>query len=298
MSASEIKEIKNETGTPMEVVILTGLSGAGKTNAGDWFEDKGYYCVDNMPPALIMDFINLSLQSKRPIKKAAFVADVRGGEFFDDLKECIISLKNNPKIDCTVVFIEASERSLIRRFNETRRAHPLANGGPITRDVIAKEANRLREIRDMSDFIIDTTGLKVSEFKGEMEKILGGEGSNFAINIISFGYKFGIPPEADLVIDVRFIPNPYYVASLRKLTGRNKKVSSYVMKQPISGKFIESFKSMLDLIIPGYIKEGKYHLNIAFGCTGGQHRSVAIACEMAEQLRNAGYRVTLEHRDN
>ena len=223
---------------------------------------------------------------------------MRGGEFFDDLKACIISLKNNPKIDCTVVFIEASERSLIKRFNETRRAHPLANGGPITREVISKEANRLREIRDMSDYIVDTTGLKVSEFKGVMEKILGGGGSDFAINIISFGYKYGIPPEADLVIDVRFIPNPYYVASLRKLTGRNKKVSSYVMKQPISGRFIESFKGMLDIIIPGYIKEGKYHLNIAFGCTGGQHRSVAIACEMAEELRNAGYRVTLEHRDN
>ncbi len=280
----------------MEVVILTGLSGAGKTNAVDWFEDRGFYCIDNMPPALINNFMELTMSSERSIEKAAFVVDIRGGDFFDDLRSCIQSLKKNVEIDCKVLFIEASDRSLVRRYNETRRNHPLANG-PTTKEVIFAERERLREIRDMSDYIIDTTNMKVSDLKSEIQRLFGGGDSAFAINVTSFGYKHGLPSEADLVQDVRFIPNPYYVQSLRRLTGNNKKVSGYVMKQPIAQQYIEAMLSMLELLIPGYAKEGKYHLNIAFGCTGGQHRSVAMADRMAEELRTRGYRVTLEHRD-
>lgn len=282
----------------MKVVVVTGLSGAGKTNAMDWFEDRGFYCVDNMPPALIANFIELTKSSKKQIEKAAFVFDARGGAYFSDMKEYINLLKSDENIDCRILFIEASERTLIKRFNETRRAHPLATGST-TKEVIAAEREELKEIRDLSDYIIDTTNLKVAELKQEISKIFeeGSGKSSFLINIKSFGYKRGIPIEADLVLDMRFIPNPYYLPSLKRLTGNNKKVSSYVLRQKVTQDFIKAELEMLDMLIPAYIKEGKYHLNIAFGCTGGQHRSVATADEVAKELRAKGYRVTLEHRD-
>ena len=282
----------------MKVVVVTGLSGAGKTNAMDWFEDRGYYCVDNMPPALIANFIELTKSSKKQIEKAAFVFDARGGAYFFDMKEYINLLKSDENIDCRILFIEASERTLIKRFNETRRAHPLATGST-TKEVIAAEREELKEIRDLSDYIIDTTNLKVAELKQEISKIFeeGSGKSSFLINIKSFGYKRGIPIEADLVLDMRFIPNPYYLPSLKRLTGNNKKVSSYVLRQKVTQDFIKAELEMLDMLIPAYIKEGKYHLNIAFGCTGGQHRSVAMADIISKELRAKGYRVTLEHRD-
>ena len=282
----------------MKVVVVTGLSGAGKTNAMDWFEDRGYYCVDNMPPALIANFIELTKSSKKQIEKAAFVFDARGGAYFSDMKEYINLLKSDENIDCRILFIEASERTLIKRFNETRRAHPLATGST-TKEVIAAEREELKEIRDLSDYIIDTTNLKVAELKQEISKIFeeGSGKSSFLINIKSFGYKRGIPIEADLVLDMRFIPNPYYLPSLKRLTGNNKKVSSYVLRQKVAQDFIKAELEMLDMLIPAYIKEGKYHLNIAFGCTGGQHRSVAMADIISKELRAKGYRVTLEHRD-
>jgi len=260
----------------MKVVVVTGLSGAGKTNAMDWFEDRGFYCVDNMPPALIANFIELTKSSKKQIEKAAFVFDARGGAYFSDMKEYINLLKSDENIDCRILFIEASERTLIKRFNETRRAHPLATGST-TKEVIAAEREELKEIRDLSDYIIDTTNLKVAELKQEISKIFeeGSGKSSFLINIKSFGYKRGIPIEADLVLDMRFIPNPYYLPSLKRLTGNNKKVSSYVLRQKVTQDFIKAELEMLEMLIPAYIKEGKYHLNIAFGCTGGQHRSVA-----------------------
>ena len=282
----------------MKVVVVTGLSGAGKTNAMDWFEDRGFYCVNNMPPALIANFIELTKSSKKQIEKAAFVFDARGGAYFSDMKEYINLLKSDENIDCRILFIEASERTLIKRFNETRRAHPLATGST-TKEVIAAEREELKEIRDLSDYIIDTTNLKVAELKQEISKIFeeGSGKSSFLINIKSFGYKRGIPIEADLVLDMRFIPNPYYLPSLKRLTGNNKKVSSYVLRQKVTQDFIKAELEMLEMLIPAYIKEGKYHLNIAFGCTGGQHRSVATADEVAKELRAKGYRVTLEHRD-
>ena len=281
----------------MKVVIVTGLSGAGKTNAIDWFEDQGYYCVDNMPPSLIVDFIGLAMTSKRKMQKAAFVVDIRGGEFFDDVKESIQELKSREDIECQILFIEASDRTLVKRYNETRRNHPLAEG-PTTKDVINLERERLREIRNLSDYIIDTTDMKVSDLQLEIGRLFSEGGkSSFAVNIISFGYKRGIPTEADLVFDMRFIPNPYYVPSLKKLTGNNKKVSGYVFKQEVAEKFVGDLLNLLEDLIPSYIKEGKQHLNIGFGCTGGQHRSVAMADRMARELKERGFRTTLEHRD-
>ncbi|MEE0741075.1 MAG: RNase adapter RapZ [Emergencia sp.] len=282
----------------MNVVIVTGLSGAGKTNAADWFEDQGYYCVDNMPPALIKNFIELTVFSNKQIENAAFVVDVRGGEFFTDLSECLDYLEKSENIDFRILFVEASDETLIKRYNETRRNHPLS-AGSTTREVIEKEREQLLELRKRADFVLDTTNMKVSGLKLEMEKLFVSEQpeSTFSINVTSFGYKHGIPMEADLVFDMRFIPNPYYVPSLKKLTGNNKKVFQYVMKHQIAKEFAEQLHHMIGTIVPCYIKEGKYHLNIAFGCTGGQHRSVTMANNMAEVFRQDGYRVTLDHRD-
>ena len=282
----------------MEVVIITGLSGAGKTKAADWFEDKGYYCIDNMPPALIKNFIDLTLTGSKKVKKAAFVVDVRGGQFFGDLKASINGLEGDSNVDFKILFVEASDETLIRRYNETRRMHPLSTAA-ITKEVIEEERSQLAELRSHASYIIDTSSLKVAEFNAELNKLFTEEGdkSSFVLNIMSFGYKHGIPIEADWVLDVRFIPNPYYVPSLKHLTGNNKKVSQYVLRQDISKEFVNRIQELIKRLIPCYIKEGKYSLTVAFGCTGGHHRSVAIANEMHRIFTEEGRRVTLEHRD-
>lgn len=270
----------------MEVVMITGLSGAGKTKAADWFEDKGYYCIDNMPPALIKNFIDLAMTGKRKIQKAAFVVDIRGGQFFGDLKETIISLEDDINIDFKILFIEASDEALIRRFNEARRTHPLA-ASLMTREAIQIEREELAELRSHANYVIDTSSLKVAEMNSELDKLFGSKTkkASFVLNLMSFGYKHGMPAEADWVIDVRFIPNPYYVSSLKKLTGNNKKVAQYVMKQDITKEFVNRFHEIIARLLPCYVKEGKYSLTIAFGCTGGQHRSVALANEFYKILR-------------
>lgn len=282
----------------MKVVIITGMSGAGKTNAADWFEDRGYYVVDNMPPALIKNFIEINTLNDNAIKKAAFVVDIRGGEFFTSLKETLANLKNDEEVDCKIVFLEASNEVLIRRYNETRRHHPLTNSAT-TKAVIEEERSKLKELRNNADYIIDTSKLKVAGLKAEMNSLFvdGKTERKFTINIISFGYKHGMAMESDLVFDMRFIPNPYYVPSLKKLTGNNKKVAQYVLKHEISQEFIARTKELIEKTIPCYMKEGKYNLNIAYGCTGGHHRSVAMANEMARIFEELGYMVTLEHRD-
>lgn len=281
----------------MEVVIITGLSGAGKTKASDWFEDKGYYCIDNMPPALIKNFIELALSGTRKIDKAAFVVDIRGGEFFDDLKEIMGALEADPNVDFKILFIEASDAALIRRFNEARRAHPLSPS--ITKEVIDNEREKLSELRKNAHFVIDTSTLKVAELNSELDNLFTAKTKNdtFVLKFMSFGYKHGIPAEADWVLDVRFIPNPYYVPSLKKLTGNNKKVSQYVLKQDVTKAFATRLQEVLVRLIPAYVKEGKYSLTIAFGCTGGQHRSVTLANEFYRIFTQEGYRVTLEHKE-
>ena len=282
----------------MEVVMITGLSGAGKTKAADWFEDKGYYCIDNMPPALIKNFIDLAMTGKRKIQKAAFVVDIRGGQFFGDLKETIISLEDDINIDFKILFIEASDEALIRRFNEARRTHPLA-ASLMTREAIQIEREELAELRSHANYVIDTSSLKVAEMNSELDKLFGSKTkkASFVLNLMSFGYKHGMPAEADWVIDVRFIPNPYYVSSLKKLTGNNKKVAQYVMKQDITKEFVNRFHEIIARLLPCYVKEGKYSLTIAVGCTGGQHRSVALANEFYKIFTAEGWRVTLEHRE-
>lgn len=282
----------------MKIVIVTGLSGAGKTKAADWFEDQGYYCIDNMPPQLVKNFLELSLLDTGKIEKLALIADIRGGQFFEELEKIIDELRGMEGVESSVLYIEASVSTIVKRYNETRRTHPLTVG-KANADVIEEEISMLTGLRKKADYIVDTTGMKGADFEHELARIfLGNESKSiFNINITSFGYKYGIPNESDIVVDMRFIPNPFYIEELKAQNGNDEPVFDYVMQFDITKSFIENFHGMINDMITGYIKEGKYHLNIGIGCTGGQHRSVAIANEMAKWFRRDGRRVTLTHRD-
>lgn len=281
----------------MNTVIVTGLSGAGKTQAMNCLEDLGYYCVDNMPPALIKSFVQLAAGESTPIEKAAFAIDVRGGELFADMEKALEDLEASG-INYKILYLEASELVLIRRYSETRRQHPLARGES-TLEGLKRETEMLKNLRARADYIIDTSNMKVARLWEEVKDLItsGESEKTFVLNVMSFGYKRGMPLGADMVFDMRFVPNPYYVKSLRSLTGNNKKVRDYVMKQEVARDFMDRTEKMLLDLIPYYMKEGKYSLNLAFGCTGGQHRSVSAANEMADRLRAKGKRVTVEHRD-
>lgn len=281
----------------MDVIIVTGLSGAGKSQAINCMEDLGYYCIDNMPPALIKNFMDLIMRDKVTIEKAAFTIDIRGGEFFDDLKSILEELRKSG-LKFKIMFLEASDEVLIRRFNETRRTHPLACAGN-TLEGITQERERLIEIRSISDYIIDTSNMKSVQLSEEIKKLLlsGEENPSFTISIQSFGYKYGIPLDADMVFDMRFIPNPFYLKSMRKLTGNSEKVSNYVMKFPETQDFLHTICDLINKLIPYYTREGKFHLVLAFGCTGGQHRSVAVVNEVSRRLSEEGKRVITVHRD-
>lgn len=282
----------------MEVVIITGMSGAGRSRAANWFEDQGYYCVDNMPPVLINDFLAMASSDENHMEKAAFVADLRTGGFFSELIDVIDELRQRSDIELTVLYMEASVSEVVRRFNEVRRNHPLT-GGQASASVIEEEVERLKGIRKKADLILDTSNLKIPEMNAELDRMISsGDGSStFAVSISSFGFKYGIPTESDAMFDVRFLPNPFYVPSLKKLTGNNRKVRDFVFKSELAGQFVESVHSLVMSMMHGYINEGKYHLNIAFGCTGGHHRSVAIANAVAEEFRKDGLRVSVSHRD-
>lgn len=284
-----------------QAVIVTGLSGAGKTQAADWFEDHGYYCIDNMPPSMIGNFLELEAFDNRSIQKVAFVVDMRSHHFLEGLSEALDKLQESQTIDSSLLFIEASNDVLVKRYNETRRTHPLnKNGGVTTREVVQKERDLLEPFRKKADHVIDTTHMKQADLFSEMSRIYEGldGGTRFTFNIMSFGYKFGIPQGVDMVLDMRFIPNPFYIPSLKKLTGHNKKVSQYVLKQGITQEFLGRFDELMKALVPSYIKEGKYSLSIAVGCTGGQHRSVAVANELGRMFSEEGYRVSVEHREH
>lgn len=280
----------------MKAIIITGLSGAGKTQAIDCLEDMGYYCIDNMPPALIKSFMDLTANGKG-IDKAAFVIDVRGGIFFDDLKASLDEVRKEG-IDYKILYLEATDRVLLRRYNESRRVHPLSEGGPVAAG-LKKEREMLEILRKSADFVIDTSNMKTAQLWSEIKHLLnsGESRKTFTLNIMSFGYKRGTPLAGDIVFDMRFIPNPYYVKTLRPLTGNNAKVSHYVLKQPVTQEFLTRAMDMIEMLIPYYIKEGKYSLTICIGCTGGHHRSVAVANELERRFKEQGRRTTLEHRD-
>jgi UPF0042 nucleotide-binding protein len=278
-----------------ELVILTGLSGSGKLSALKAFEDLGYYSVDNLPLELVPRFADLVRQSAE-IERAALVVDVREGMRLDEFPAI---LKNVRKVLPTrVVFLEATDEALIRRFSETRRPHPMGRSDTVVKSIRA-ERRRLDPIRNVADIVLDTTKFNVHDLRAHINSQFEREESDRSLMISSnsFGFKNGVPPEADVVFDVRFLPNPHFVPEFRKLTGKHPKVARYVLQFPQTKEFLDKTTDMLKFLLPHYIKEGKSYLTVAFGCTGGQHRSVFIAEEMKKRLAEEGYRVKTSHRD-
>lgn len=282
----------------MEFVIITGLSGAGKSQAMKAMEDINYYCMDNLPPQLLPGFAELCYESKRNIKKVAVVVDIRGGKFFDALFNSLGKLSDKG-LKYRILFLDASDNVLIKRYKELRRPHPLSLNGRLI-DGITKERQLLEEVKGKADYIIDTSNFTIGMLKEEIRKIFieGEESNKLTISVVSFGFKYGILLDGDLVFDVRFLPNPYYVEELKDYTGNDKNVRNYVLKWEQTSIFVHKLIDMLNFLIPYYIKEGKTQLVIGIGCTGGKHRSVAIANVIHEKLLEEGNRVILNHRDS
>ncbi|HZY73865.1 MAG TPA: RNase adapter RapZ [Edaphobacter sp.] len=278
-----------------ELVILTGLSGSGKLSALKAFEDLGFYSVDNLPLDLVPQFADLVRQSPE-IERAALVVDVREGIRLDEFPQILKKVRK--VLPTRVLFLEASEDALIRRFSETRRPHPMGRTETVVKSIRA-ERKRLDPIRNVADIVLDTTKFNVHELRAHINAQFERDESdqNLTISSNSFGFKNGVPSDADLVFDVRFLPNPHFVPEFRKLTGRHPKVAKYVRQFPQTAEFLDKTTDMLKFLLPHYIKEGKSYLTVAFGCTGGQHRSVFIAEEMKKRLAAEGYRVKTAHRD-
>ena len=280
-----------------ELVVITGMSGSGKASALKAFEDLGYYCVDNLPVELIPRFAELALQSGE-IPRTALVVDVREGAQLDKLPSILKSVKR--MIPTRVIFLEASDASLLRRFSETRRPHPLGTHAPVRASLTA-ERRHLRPIRAIADMVIDTSKFNVHELRSHLTdrfKQKSGGDKTILVSCVSFGYRHGVPDDADLVFDVRFLPNPHFVPEFRPLTGRHPRVAKYIRSFPQTQEFITRISELLVYLLPHYIREGKSYLTISFGCTGGQHRSVMMAEEVGKLLRKAAYKVKVVHRDS
>lgn len=280
----------------MRFVIVTGLSGAGKTEATKSLEDIGYFCVDNLPPKLIPKLAEAC--SGGNIEKAALVIDIRGGIFFDDLFESLMYLKKS-EFEYEILFLDSSDEILVKRFKESRRSHPLSPEGRVINGINA-ERKKLREVKDRADIIIDTSKYAIRDLRGKINEYFGDAlvpEKQLSVTVLSFGFKYGIPVDSDLVFDVRFIPNPFYIPELKKYSGDDEPVKKYVLDQKETKGFITKIEDMLKYLIPNYIKEGKRQLIISIGCTGGRHRSVAIANAVHELLSNDGFDAKIEHRD-
>lgn len=280
----------------LSLVIITGMSGAGKTVAIQSFEDMGYFCVDNMPPSLIPKFWELIRESGK-VTKIALVVDLRSRSFFDEIQNMLAEIENTQLIDTKILFLDASDVELVSRYKETRRVHPLAMDGLVT-EGIRKERAILEDLKVKASLVIDTTTLTPRQLREKInQEFRHNNESGFRVEMVSFGFKYGLPIDADIVMDVRFLPNPHYIPELRPLTGCDKPVYDYVMSFEQTEKFYQSFSQLLLQIMPGYIKEGKSSLTIAIGCTGGQHRSVALTNRVGECLKENGYTVNTTHRD-
>ncbi|MBD5537402.1 MAG: RNase adapter RapZ [Lachnospiraceae bacterium] len=282
----------------MRFVVVTGMSGGGKSTALKMLEDTGFYCVDNLPVSLLEKFIELIAMPDSEITKVALGLDVRAGHSFAGVAD-ILHKQKEKGYELEILFMDAQDRALVKRYKETRRVHPLAAEGRIE-DGIRQERELLAEIRKKADFVIDTTNLLTRELKEELDRIFiqNEEYNSLMITLLSFGFKYGIPADADLVFDVRFLPNPFYIDELKQKTGNDKEVQDYVMQFPEASVFLDKLTDMLDFLIPNYIKEGKYQLVVAIGCTGGQHRSVTLANELYARMKNrGGYGIKLFHRE-
>ncbi|WP_455538046.1 RNase adapter RapZ [Terrisporobacter sp.] len=281
----------------MKFIIVTGLSGSGKSEAMRALEDMGFYCVDNLPPTLIPKFAELCYQSNSTIDKVALGVDVRGRKFFEALHESLNTLREN-KYPFEVLYLDCSDDVLLKRYKMTRRNHPLAINRQIP-EGIKLERTMLEPLKEIADCIIDTSNMKPKDLKEEISKMYanGEVNNNLTISVVSFGFKHGIPTDSDLVFDVRFLPNPYYVEQLRSKTGEDQDVRDYVMNSDISHQFYDKLLDMINFLVPQYVKEGKHHLVISIGCTGGRHRSVTICNLISGELMKQGYRVVKKHRD-
>ncbi|WP_226528819.1 RNase adapter RapZ [Metabacillus niabensis] len=291
-----IEQTEQQTPQEVQMVIITGMSGAGKTVAIQSFEDLGYFCVDNLPPTLLPKFLELMKESGSKMNKVALVMDLRGREFFDSLFESLDDLAENAWLTPHILFLDAKDSTLVTRYKETRRSHPLASKG-LPLEGIGLERELLEELKGRAQLIYDTSELKPRELR---EKILKQFSTSveqtFTVNVTSFGFKYGIPIDADLVFDVRFLPNPHYIDHMRPKTGLQEEVSSYVLKWNETQKFLEKLQDLLTFMLPYYKREGKSQLVVAIGCTGGQHRSVTLAEYIADYYKN-DYHTQVSHRD-
>ncbi len=281
----------------MRFVIVSGMSGAGKSTALKYLEDFGYFCVDNLPVELIPKFAEIAYDAATEVNNVAIGVDIRSGDGIRRLSDYLAELKSQG-YPFEILFLDATDEVIVKRYKETRRIHPLARFGRVEGG-IEKERQKIGFLRDMASCIIDTSNLLTREFRSELEKIFveDQEYNNFIITIVSFGFKYGIPRDADLVFDVRFLPNPYYVPELKALTGNDRVVQDFVMNAPEAGEFLEKLRDMIQFLIPNYIKEGKNQLVTAIGCTGGKHRSVTLANGLYRALLTSDYSVRIEHRD-
>lgn len=281
----------------MKFIIVTGMSGAGKSSVLKFLEDVGFFCVDNLPPFLILKFAQMYFEMSTQIKKVAIGIDIRGGKLFNDL---FFNLEKIDKANYKILFLDASDNVLVKRFKETRRVHPIAKAKS-ERIIfgIKKEREILKKVKSRADYIIDTSFMKSNDLKEKINDIFVAKKKfdGLMINIISFGFKYGIPEDSDLVFDVRFLPNPFYIKELKNLTGNDLDVKNYVLKFELSHKFLDKVLDLINFLIPNYIHEGKNQLVISIGCTGGKHRSVTIANEIYKKLLDSGRNVFINHRD-
>ncbi|WP_010631921.1 RNase adapter RapZ [Sporolactobacillus vineae] len=280
----------------IQVVIITGMSGAGKTVATRIFEDMGYFCIDNLPPTLMPKFMDLIEGSdSEKLNKLALVMDLRGGEFFDSLLKSLNVFSKSEKIKPKILFLDANDQTLVRRYKETRRSHPLSpKGRPV--EGIRLERRKLEEVKGLAQYYIDTSALSSRQLRDQIISDFGKESETFRVNLLSFGFKYGLPMDADLVFDVRFLPNPYYVKHMRDRTGLDADISEYVLKWTETQQFLKKLTDLLQFMLPQYKREGKGQIVIAIGCTGGKHRSVALAEWLGKKF-SADYPTSVSHRD-
>ncbi|MEA1921911.1 MAG: RNase adapter RapZ [Pseudomonadota bacterium] len=288
-----MKEHKGQT----SVVIVTGLSGAGKTSALNVLEDIGYFCIDNLPVAFLPKFLELSGNFSPTIKGIALVMDLREEHFLKGFPGLYRKIKK-ASIALELIFLEADDKSLIKRYSETRRKHPVSVEGSVVQ-AVARERELLQEIRSLASCRVDTSNFTIHQFKEYIRKIVTADDhvAKLNISLLSFGFRNGLPLEADIVMDVRFLPNPYFIEALRSMSGLDQGVREYVLGHPVSRSFMERFQALLKMLIPEYLKEGKSYLTVAIGCTGGRHRSVAIVSVLGQALKDEGYELALVHRD-
>ncbi len=281
-----------------DVVIITGMSGAGKTLALKCMEDIGYYAIDNLPAPLLVDMVSMMEANPEKFGKIAAVMDVRGGRSFEELFDLLEELKRKG-IDYFILFLDASDEVLVRRFSETRRIHPLESEGLRIADTISREREILKRLHENADVVVDTSYLNVYQLRETLKGIITSDrkGVGISVTVVSFGYKFGIPLDADIIMDLRFLPNPYWIEELQGLSGLDKRVADYVTNFPEAKDFTQRFAEILFELLPLYAKEHKLHLNVGFGCTGGRHRSVVVAEEIRRILEEKGYKVNVVHRD-